>query len=81
MKTIRLVNINNCQHYFFNSMTNIKKFDPSLLNIDHISYESPDSVIYDIENITMKSLDNENSLYLIFNNADAYIKENNEDKS
>ena len=28
----------------------------------------------------MKRLDNENSLYLIFNNVDAYIKENNEDK-
>ena len=80
MKTIRLVNINNWQHYFFNSMTNIKNFDPSLLNIDHISYESTDSVIYDIEYITMKSLDNENSLYLIFNNADEYIKENSEDK-
>ena len=28
----------------------------------------------------MKSLDNENSLYLIFNNVDGYIEESNEDK-
>ena len=28
----------------------------------------------------MESLDNENSLYLIFNNVDGYIEESNEDK-
>ena len=73
MKTIRQVNIKNRQDYVFNSMTDIKNFDPSLLSIDQISFESTDSVIYDIEYITMKSLDNENSPYLIFNNVDAYI--------
>ena len=31
MKTIRQINIENRQGYFFNEMTNI---DPSLLNID-----------------------------------------------
>ena len=61
-------------------MTNIKNFDPSMLSIDQISFESTDSVIYDIEYITMKRTDNENSLYLIFNNVDAYIEDNNEDK-
>ena len=61
-------------------MTNIKNFDPSMLSIDQISFESTDSVIYDIEYITMKRTHNENSLYLIFNNVDAYIEENNEDK-
>ena len=73
MKTIRQVNIKNRQDYVFNSMIDIKNFDPSLLSIDQISFESTDSVIYDIEYITMKSLDNENSPYLIFNNVDAYI--------
>ena len=73
MKTIRQVNIKNRQDYVFNSMTDIKNFDPSLLSIDQISFESTDSVIYDIEYITMKSLDNENYPYLIFNNVDAYI--------
>ena len=61
-------------------MTNIKNLDSSLFSIDQISFESTDSVNYDIEYITMKSLDNEISLYLIFNNVDAYIEENNDDK-
>ena len=61
-------------------MINIKDFDPNLSSIDKISFKSTDSVIYDIEYITMKSLDNENSLYLIFNNVDVYIEENNENK-
>ena len=66
MKTIRQVNIKNRETYFFNSMTNIKNFDPSLLSIDKIPFKSTDSAIYDIKYITMKSLDNANSLYLIF---------------
>ena len=80
MGTVRQISIKNCQHYFFDSMTNIKIFDPSLLSIGQISFESTDSVIYAIEYITMKSLDNENYLYLIFNNVNAYIEESNEDK-
>ena len=80
MKTIRQVNIKNRQHYLFNIMTNIKNFNPTLLSIEKISFESTDSVIYDIEYITIKRLDNENSLYLTFDNVDAYIEENNEDK-
>ena len=69
MRTLRQVNIENRQNYFFNSMTNIKNFDPNLLSIDQISIKSTDSVIYDIEYI--KDLDSANSLYLIFDNADA----------
>ena len=71
-------------------MTNIKNLDPSLLDTDKISFKSNDAVIYHLEYITMKSLDNENidstnSLYLIFNNVDGYIecnctKESSEDK-
>ena len=48
------------------------------MSIDQISFKSTDFVIYHIEYITIKSLDNKNSLYLIFNNVDAYIEENNE---
>ena len=90
MITFREVNIENRPHYFFNDMTNIKNFDPSLLSIDKISFKITDDVVYDIEYITMKSLDNENidsanSFYLIFNNVDGYIernstKESNENK-
>ena len=71
-------------------MTIIKNVDPSLLDIDKISFKSTDEVIYHIEYISMKSLDNEkidstSSLYLIFNNVDGYIEcnsleESNEDK-
>ena len=90
MKTPKQINIKNCPHYVFNDMINIKNFDPSLLDIDKISFKSTDDVINHIEFITMKSLDNENidsanSLYLIFNNVDGYIEcksteESNENK-
>ena len=39
MRTLRQVNIKNRQSYFFNSMINIKNFDPNLLNIDQISFK------------------------------------------
>ena len=57
-------------------MTNIKHFDPSLLSINQISLKSTDDVIYGIKYITMTSFDSGNSLYLVFNNVDAYIEEN-----
>ena len=68
MRTLRLVNVKNRQNYFFNSMINIKNFDPSLLSIDQISFKSTDSVIYDIDYI--KGYNSAYSLYLIFNNVD-----------
>ena len=74
MKNLRQVNIKNRQNHFFNSMTNIKNFDPSLLSIDKISFKSTDSVIYDIK--CFKNFDSTNSLYLNFNNVDAYIEYN-----
>ena len=90
MITFREVNIKNRLHYFFNDMTNIKNFDPSLLGIDKISFKSTDAVIYHIGYITMKSLDKKkidtaNSVYRIFNNVNGYIECNstegsNEDK-
>ena len=86
MRILRQINIKNRPHHSFNDMTNIKNFDPSLLGINRISFKSNDAVIYHIEYITMKSFDNENidsanSLYLVFNNVDGYIiEENNEDK-
>ena len=48
MKTLRKVNIKNLQNYFFNSMTNIKNFDPNLLSTEQISFKSTDFVIDDI---------------------------------
>ena len=54
---------------FFNDTTNIKDFDPSLLNIDRVSFESNKFIIYDIKYI--KYLNISNYLYLAFNNLDA----------
>ena len=45
MKTIRQVNIKNCQNYFFNDMTNIEDFDPSLINVDRVSFENNKFII------------------------------------
>ena len=70
MKTLRQVNIKN-------RMTNIKNFDLNLLSIDQISFKSTDCVIYDIK--YFKNLDSSNSLFLAFNNVDAYTEEYNED--
>ena len=78
MRTIRQVNIKNRQNYFFNIMTNINNFDQNLLNIDQISFKSADCVIYDIE--YFKNLNGKSSPHLVFNNVDAYIEENNENK-
>ena len=66
-------------------MINIKNFDSNLLNIEKTSFKSTDAVIYNIQYITMESLDHvnidsENPLYLIFNNVDGYIEESNGDK-
>ena len=84
MIIFRQVNIKICPYFFYNSMTNIKNFDPTLLSTDQVSFKkSTNCVIYDIE--YFKNLDNENSIYLVFNNVGAYIEcnsteENNEDK-
>ena len=77
MKTFRQVNIKNRQNDFFNDMTKVKNFGPSL-NIVQVSFENNDSVIYDIKYI--KNLDSSNCLFVVFNNLDAYIKKSGENK-
>ena len=59
-------------------MTNIEDFDPSLLNIDRVSFESTESIIFNIKYI--KNLNSLNSRYLVFNNSDAYIVKSSENK-
>ena len=78
MKTLRQTNIKNSQNYFFNSMTNNKNFDPSLLSTDQIPSKGIDFFTYNIKYI--KNFDGANSLYLIFNSVDAYTEKDNEDK-
>ena len=64
--------------YFFTDMTNINDFDPSLLNIDEVSFKSDELIMYDIKYI--KNLSRLNILYLVFNNLDAYIEKSGENK-
>ena len=71
MRTIKQVNMKNHQKYFFHDMTNI---DPSLLNMDRVSYESNESIKYS------KNLNSSNSLYLAFNDLDAYIEKSGKNK-
>ena len=49
METIRQTNIESRQGYCFNDMTNINDFDPSLLNIDEILFQSDELIMYDIK--------------------------------
>ena len=82
MKQQFIKRINEKFYYFLVDMINIKNFDPNLLNIDKILFKSTNAVIYNTGYITMKSLDHvntasENRLYLIFDNLDGYIIEEN----
>ena len=78
MKIIRQINVEKRQSYFFNDMTNISNFDPSLLNIDEVLFGSNELIMYDIKYI--KNLNSSDSLYLVFNNLDAYIEESGENR-
>ena len=78
MKTIRQINVKSRQGYLFKDMTNINDFDPSLLNIDEVSFKSDELIMYDIK--YFKNLNSLNSLYLVFNNLDAYIEKSDENK-
>ena len=78
MNTIRQINIENRQNYFFNDITNINDFDPSLLNIDEVLFENNKLIMYNIKYI--KNLNSSGSLYLVFNNLDAYIEKIGENR-
>ena len=79
MGSVKQINIKNRTYYFYNDMINIKKFDSDLLKIDKKSYK--DIGIYNIGYITVKKIDdyesiyNAKPLYLIIAHASGYIKE------
>ena len=52
MENIKQINIKNRTCHFFNDITNIKNFDPSLIEIDKESYK--DIGIYHTGYITKK---------------------------
>ena len=59
-------------------MANINDFDPNLLNIDEVLFKSNELIMYDIKYI--KNLNSLNTLYLVFNNLDAYIEKSGENR-
>ena len=73
MSQIKEINIKNRTYYFFNEMTDIKKFDPNQIKIDKKSYKN--LIIYYIGYITIKKLsyvniNSVNFLYFIIDKAD-----------
>ena len=78
------LNIKNKTYYFFNNMVNIKDFQPKLLKKDKKPHKLFD--IYYVGHITIKKINDcknihsVNPLYLIFNSATGYFKEENEKK-
>ena len=84
MVTTNRLNIKNRTYYFPDDLINLKSFDPSLLKLDK---KSPmDISIYYIEYITTKSISDYenitsvNPLYLVINDVDGYIEENDKNK-
>ena len=84
MVPTKRLNIKNRTYYFHDELINLKNVDPTLLNLHkkslmgisiyYIAYITTKS-ISDYENITSV-----NPLYLIINDADGYIEENNKNK-
>ena len=84
MVPTKRLNIKNRTYYFHDDLINLKNVDPTLLNLHkkslmgisiyYIAYITTKS-ISDYENITIV-----NPLYLIINDADGYIEENNKNK-
>ena len=75
----------NKKTYLYNDLINIKNFDPNLLRLR--KNESPNCDILSIGYITVKSahgyedINNVNPLYLMITYVNAYIEENNGQKS
>ena len=78
------LNIKNQTYYFFNDIIDIRNFQSDLLKIDKKPYTTFD--IYYIGYITIKkigdheNIHNVNRLYLIFQSATGYFKEENGEK-
>ena len=84
MGQVKEINIKNWTYHFFNDLTNIEDFDPNLLKIDKKSYKNIG--IYNTGYITIKKIDDYENiysvkpLYLIINEVDGYIEEENKNK-
>ena len=84
MVTTKRLNIKNRTYSFRDDLNNLKNFDPSLLNLRKKSLI--DISIYYVEYITIKGISDYenitsvNPLYLIINDVDGYIEENDKNK-
>ena len=63
MEETKQINIKNRTYYFYNDIIDLKNFDGKLLNIDKKSYKNID--IYYIEYITIKKIDDYESIYSV----------------
>ena len=78
------LNIKNKTYYFFDDMINIKDFQSNLLKIGKKPHKDFD--IYYVGYITIKNINDcknihsVNPLYLIFNSATGYFREENDEK-
>ena len=77
MKTTRQLTIEDRSGYVFSDMTNINDFDPSLLDIDKVSFrDDGELIMYDIQYI--KNSNRLNTLYLVFHNLDGVFQRSGE---
>ena len=79
----RDIDIKNCKYYFFDDMINIKNLDLNKIKIGEKSCKC--ILIYCIEYVTLKNkecvkINSANTLYLIINKINGYIKESNGNK-
>ena len=80
-KIIKQIEIKNWTYYFFNDMISLKDFESNLLKIDKKSYKN--IVIYNIRYITIKKIDDYESIFSVnpfyfqVNHANGFIKEKN----
>ena len=75
MVTTKQMNIKNRTYYFYNDLINIKNFDSNLLKLDKKSFKNIG--VYYIGYITKKDeykINSVNSLYLLVNEIDGFIK-------
>ena len=75
MGAVKQIDIKNRTYYFYNDMIDIKTFDSDLLKIDKKSYN--DIGIYNIGYITIKKIDDYESIYSVqyIVYASGYIEE------
>ena len=80
-KIIKQIEIKNQTYYFFNDMISLKDFESNFSKIDKKSYKN--IVIYNIRYITIKKIDDYESIFSVnpfyfqVNHANGFIKEKN----